>query len=137
VRPPAKLTTYNPSTVASAGTIIYLAGEKRIAAPNAFFRFHHVTQNFSKPPTSMSLDEFTDEKTSLAMSLERLEQIYRERTSLTSEQIVVRLLTRTGLDWTRKYPPIAAALTNLPVGKRHTSMASYVGCVRTGQPRSA
>jgi hypothetical protein len=28
----------------------------------------------------------------------------------------VRLLTRTGLDWTRKYPPIAAALKNLPVG---------------------
>src|ERR1700732_2061151 len=28
----------------------------------------------------------------------------------------VRLLTRTGLDWTRKYSPIAAALKNLPVG---------------------
>jgi ATP-dependent DNA ligase len=28
----------------------------------------------------------------------------------------VRLLTRTGLDWTRKYHPIAAALKNLPVG---------------------
>ena len=28
----------------------------------------------------------------------------------------VRLLTRTGLDWTRKYPPIAAALEKLPVG---------------------
>ena len=27
----------------------------------------------------------------------------------------VRLLTRTGLDWTRKYPPIAAALEKLPV----------------------
>ena len=27
----------------------------------------------------------------------------------------VRLLTRTGLDWTRKYPPIAAALKELPV----------------------
>jgi ATP-dependent DNA ligase len=28
----------------------------------------------------------------------------------------VRLLARTGLDWTRKYLPIAAALKNLPVG---------------------
>ncbi len=28
----------------------------------------------------------------------------------------VRLLTRTGLDWTRKYPSIAAALKDLPVG---------------------
>ena len=31
----------------------------------------------------------------------------------------VRLLTRTGLDWTRKYPPIAAALKNLPVGNAY------------------
>jgi ATP-dependent protease ClpP protease subunit len=84
---PAKLTTYNLSTVASAGTIIYLAGERRIAAPNAIFQFHHVTQIFSKPPTSMTLDEFTDDKTSLAMDLERMEQIYRERTSLTPAQI--------------------------------------------------
>src|SRR5690349_13510321 len=29
----------------------------------------------------------------------------------------VKLLTRTGLDWTRKYPPIAAALRELPVEK--------------------
>src|SRR3984893_10061708 len=28
----------------------------------------------------------------------------------------VRLLTRTGFDWTRKYSPIAAALKSLPVG---------------------
>ena len=31
----------------------------------------------------------------------------------------VRLLTRTGLDWTRKYPPIAAALKRLPVGSAY------------------
>jgi ATP-dependent protease ClpP protease subunit len=84
---PAKLTTYNLSTIASAGTMIYLAGERRIAAPNAVFEFHHVTQIFSKPPTSMTLDEFTDEKASLAMNLERMEQIYRARTSLTPAQI--------------------------------------------------
>jgi ATP-dependent Clp protease protease subunit len=84
---PAAVTTYNLSAVASAGTIIYLAGEKRIASQNAFFQFHHVTYNFSKPPTSMTLDEFNDAKTSLAMDLERVEQIYRERTSLKPVQI--------------------------------------------------
>jgi bifunctional non-homologous end joining protein LigD len=31
----------------------------------------------------------------------------------------VRLLTRTGLDWTDKYPPIAAALKKLPVGNAY------------------
>jgi ATP-dependent DNA ligase len=29
----------------------------------------------------------------------------------------VRLLTRTGLDWTHKYRPIAGALTKLPVAQ--------------------
>ena len=84
---PATLTTYNLSTIASAGAIIYLAGEKRIAAPNAYFQFHHATQIFSKPPATMSLDEFTDAKASLAMNVERMEQIYRQRTSLTPAQI--------------------------------------------------
>jgi ATP-dependent protease ClpP protease subunit len=84
---PTMLTTYNLSTVASAGVIIYLAGERRIAAPNAVFQFHDATLNFSRPPTSMTLHEFIDGKTSLAMNLERMEQIYRDRTSLTPVQI--------------------------------------------------
>jgi ATP-dependent DNA ligase len=37
----------------------------------------------------------------------------------------LRLLTRTGLDWTRKYPPIAAALKKLPV------RTAYIVPVRT------
>jgi ATP-dependent protease ClpP protease subunit len=84
---PTTLTTYNLSTVASAGVIIYLAGEKRIAAPNAVFQFHDATLNFSRPPASMTLHEFIDGKTSLTMNLERMEQIYRDRTSLTPAQI--------------------------------------------------
>ena len=31
----------------------------------------------------------------------------------------VRLLTRTGLDWTRKYPPIAAAVASLPAERAY------------------
>lgn len=84
---PAKVTTYNLSTVASAGTIIYLAGEKRIAAPGAFFQFHRVVDNFSKPPLSMTLDEFNGQKDLLALNLRRMEQIYKERTALLPEQI--------------------------------------------------
>jgi ATP-dependent protease ClpP protease subunit len=84
---PVTLTTYNLSTVASAGMIIYLAGEKRITAPNAFFQFHPVRESFSRPPTSMTLEEFNDGKTSLAMNIERMEEIYRKRTSLTPAQI--------------------------------------------------
>src|SRR5690242_1560573 len=39
----------------------------------------------------------------------------------------VKLLTRTGLDWTHKYPPIAAAVASL--GARH---GSAVGPTRAG-----
>src|SRR5438067_2459777 len=31
----------------------------------------------------------------------------------------VKLLTRTGLDWTHKYPPIAAAVASLPAGEAY------------------
>src|SRR6202162_3450216 len=31
----------------------------------------------------------------------------------------VKLLTRTGLDWTHKYPPIAAAVSSLPAGQAY------------------
>src|SRR5271170_4065124 len=47
----------------------------------------------------------------------------------------VRLLTRTGLDWTHKYPPIAAAIASLPArqayldgelcGIRHDGTTSF------------
>jgi ATP-dependent Clp protease, protease subunit len=84
---PVKVTTYNLSTVASAGTIIYLAGEKRISVPSAFFQFHRVTQSFSRPPASMTLEDFTGQKNALAMNLERMEQIYKERTALLPQQI--------------------------------------------------
>jgi ATP-dependent DNA ligase len=47
-----------------------------------------------------------------------------------------QLLTRTGLDWTRKYPVIGAALSALPAIRR-ISMGSSAAFGRTGRPRSA
>jgi ATP-dependent Clp protease, protease subunit len=83
---PAKVTTHNLSTIQSAGEIIYLAGEMRIANPNAIFGFHQAKENFTSNP-SLTLDDFTDWKTFLAMDLKRVDDIYRERTSLTAAQI--------------------------------------------------
>jgi bifunctional non-homologous end joining protein LigD len=49
---------------------------------------------------------------------------------------VVRLLTRTGLDWTHKYPAIAAAVASLPA--RHAYLDGELCGVRpTAPPRSA
>jgi bifunctional non-homologous end joining protein LigD len=46
----------------------------------------------------------------------------------------VKLLTRTGLDWTHKYPPIAAAVSALG---RPISTASCAASSSTALPRSA
>jgi ATP-dependent protease ClpP protease subunit len=83
---PAKVTTYNLSTIQSAGELIYLAGEMRISNPNAIFMFHQAKENFTGNP-SLTLDDFTDWKTFLAMDLKRVDDIYRERTSLSAAQI--------------------------------------------------
>src|SRR5438270_7623128 len=48
----------------------------------------------------------------------------------------VRLLTRTGLDWTGKYPTIADAISRLPA-QEATSTVSCAGSGPTGRPRSA
>jgi len=83
---PAKITTYNLSTVQSIGELIYLAGEKRISTVDAIFMFHNIKQDFSKPP-SMSLEDFGDRKTFLSMDTDRVDAIYRERSSLSAAQI--------------------------------------------------
>jgi ATP-dependent DNA ligase len=48
----------------------------------------------------------------------------------------VRLMTRTGLDWTPKYPSITAAVASLRRG-RLISMASCAAFAPTAPPRSA
>ena len=47
-----------------------------------------------------------------------------------------QLLTRTGLDWTHKYPFIAAALSALPAKQAYLD-GELCGIGRTGRPRSA
>ena len=58
----------------------------RISNPNAIFMFHQAKENFTGNP-NLSLDDFTDWKTFLSMDLKRVDDIYRERTSLTAAQI--------------------------------------------------
>jgi ATP-dependent DNA ligase len=48
----------------------------------------------------------------------------------------VKLLTRTGLDWTHKYPAIVAAISSLAPA-RPISTASCAACAPTASPRSA
>jgi len=83
---PAKLTTYNLSTIQSAGGMIFLAGERRIASQNAIFMFHPFRETFSSN-SSLTLDDLKDRQAFLSMDLKRVDDIYRERTSLTDAQM--------------------------------------------------
>jgi ATP-dependent Clp protease protease subunit len=83
---PAKVTTYNLSTVQSAGEIIFLAGEKRIANKNAIFMFHPFKETVTSN-TSLAFDDFIERETFLSMALKGVDEIYRERTSLTAAQL--------------------------------------------------
>jgi len=46
---PVSLTTYNIGNVDSVGNVIFLAGERRIAAPQSTFMFHGVAYNLTGP----------------------------------------------------------------------------------------
>ena len=48
----------------------------------------------------------------------------------------VRPLTRTGLDWTRKYPAVASAVASLPARQAYLD-GECAGCGPTGRPPSA
>jgi ATP-dependent protease ClpP protease subunit len=83
---PAKITTYNLSTIQSAGEIVFLAGEKRIASQNSIFMFHHLRQSVTGN-TSLTSDDFKERETLLSMDIKRVDEIYRERTTLTAGQM--------------------------------------------------
>jgi ATP-dependent DNA ligase len=44
----------------------------------------------------------------------------------------VRLLTRTGLDWTHKYPGIAAAVSSLPARQAYLDVSRVTASTRAG-----
>jgi bifunctional non-homologous end joining protein LigD len=53
------------------------------------------------------------------------------------DRSAVKLLTRTGLDWTHKYPAVAEAVAALGARAKPISTASCAACSPTASPRSA
>ena len=54
------------------------------------------------------------------------------RTHARIDSGAVRLLTRTGLDWTHKYHPIAVALSELPVQQAYLKRLPVGGAIQLG-----
>lgn len=81
---PFELVTHNVGNVGSAANVLFLAGERRLACPQAVFFFH---------PSSVSLEgsydprELAHQRAELLESDERESEIVQARTSLSSAQV--------------------------------------------------
>lgn len=87
---PFTLVTHNVGSVYSIGNVIFLAGERRYAVPNATFMFHGVGFDVTSP---MRVDEkFLRERLgSIEADHERIASILRERASFPDDEDIPAL----------------------------------------------
>lgn len=83
---PFSLTTHNASAVNSIGNAVFLAGDKRYAAPHSTFMFHGV--GFDVQERSRFEEKVLRERLDGILSdQKRIGAILEERTNLTAEQV--------------------------------------------------
>ena len=83
---PLKITMHNIGHIDSIATVVFLSGEKRIAAKGSRFIFHGV-KSFSGGPTSRSLSELKEIKDGLEKDQNRISKIYAEETDLDAKEV--------------------------------------------------
>jgi ATP-dependent protease ClpP protease subunit len=81
---PVAITTYNIANIDSCANIIFLAGDKRIASPNARFMMHPITSGLTGDGT---MNVFKWKLEGIAFDQNAFETIYRNRTSMDSNTI--------------------------------------------------
>ena len=75
---PVNLTTHNVGVVESIANVIYLAGERRYAAPTASFMFHDFHWSFNQSET-LSVSQLEEKVASLMFDRKRVKDIYADR----------------------------------------------------------
>ena len=81
---PVRVVTWNIADVQSAATVLFLAGEERIAGPAARFMLHPLTWDMKGPFNDRDM---TEARAELGYDIVRFVDIYKERTSLSAAQI--------------------------------------------------
>jgi len=81
---PVRIVTWNIADVQSSATILFLAGEERIAGPAARFMLHPLTWDMK---SQFNDREMTEARAQLGFDVARFVDIYKERTSLSAAQI--------------------------------------------------
>jgi ATP-dependent Clp protease, protease subunit len=81
---PVKTTTVNMGQIASAGNILFLAGDIRWACAQSYFHFHNLSYFYDKPQNLHRI-QMQDHTQILDMERSLYKSIFKERTSLSDE----------------------------------------------------
>ena len=82
---PVSLTTHNVGNVDSIGTVIFLAGARRYACPQATFMLHGVAFG-TQAPTQFFERNLEERLDSLRADQQRISAIYQDRAGINAEQ---------------------------------------------------
>jgi len=83
---PVEIIMHNTGTVASIGTVIYMAGAKRYAAPQSTFLFHGVQTTFA-PGVAMSHPQLLERLSMVRQDENKIAGIIASRSTLSGEEI--------------------------------------------------
>jgi len=81
-----KIVMHNMSSVDSIGTVIFLAGDERYAAPNTTFLFHGVETQF-RNGASLNLSKMDEIRSGLAEDQNKIAGIIADNSHITVEEI--------------------------------------------------
>lgn len=83
---PVEIIMHNTGTVASIGTVIYMAGAKRYAAPQSTFLFHGVQTMFA-PNATMSHPQLVERLSMVRQDENKIAGIIASRSNLAEKEI--------------------------------------------------
>jgi hypothetical protein len=121
---PARLLTYNLSRIASAGTLVYLAGETRVVTPGSEFGFHGgiVTAPAHEAAVKFDTNQLRNLLETAATADATIAHVLRERCGLGDEDVAELLqprLVRRDAAWAVRHRIAHAIETpKIPVGGR-------------------
>ncbi len=83
---PVRIVTVNMGQIASAGNILFLAGEERYACEHSYFHFHNLNWFYDKPQTLHRI-QMQDHTQIIDMERDLYLRIFKERTKLSDSEI--------------------------------------------------
>jgi len=84
---PVDITMHNTGAVDSIGNVVFAAGNKRYASPNATFLFHGISMGI-KQNAQISINQLNEFKSSMEADQKKIAGILQSTSSLTEEEIL-------------------------------------------------